>query len=222
VAGILLSQIMYWHLPPKKGGPHRMCVHGCAAWKEDRWWLVKKRTEWHKECRLSPKQFDRASDVLVEKGFITIRRFHFHHLRMIHIHLNVEMLMQFFENTMEPGTSKLTFGELASLPSGNLQVDVSGTCINDSEKEETFGETEKERKDPSPTSPVVREHFSLFFGPGNTTTPVPVSLPQTTWPVPDQAQCDLNLDGVRGLMARLARDDLAPPPDPPPDHGPAP
>jgi len=32
VAGLLLSQIMYWHLPPKKGGPHRMCVQGCAAW----------------------------------------------------------------------------------------------------------------------------------------------------------------------------------------------
>ena len=69
-------------------------------------------------------------------------------------------------------------------------------------------EPKEEREDPSPTSPGEGRDFSLSLGQGNNTTPAPVS------PVQDPAQCDLNLDGVRGLMASLAREDPAPPPDP--------
>jgi hypothetical protein len=54
---------------------------------------------------------------------------------------------------------------------------------------------------------VVREHFSLFFGQGNNPMSAPITLPPQMPPEPDLAQCDLNLAGVRGLIACLGRDD---------------
>ena len=71
IAGILLSQIMYWHLPAKDGGD-KLRVE-----KDGETWLAKGRADWWDECRISPKQFDRASAILQKLGLIqtVVKRF---------------------------------------------------------------------------------------------------------------------------------------------------
>lgn len=64
MAGLLLSQLVYWHLP-KKDGSSRMRVS-----KEGNLWVAKTRTEWWAETRLKPRQVDRASKILVKKGLV--------------------------------------------------------------------------------------------------------------------------------------------------------
>ena len=54
VAGLVLSQIVYWHLPNREGKA-RLRVE-----REGDLWLAKARAEWWDECRISPKQADRA------------------------------------------------------------------------------------------------------------------------------------------------------------------
>jgi hypothetical protein len=64
IAGILLSQIIYWHLPDHEGQP-RLRIE-----RQGYKWLAKKRDDWWKECRITPKQFDTAIKLLESKNLI--------------------------------------------------------------------------------------------------------------------------------------------------------
>ena len=84
IAGILLSQIIYWFLPGKNHRP-RVTIQ-----KQGRYWLAKKREDWWDECRITPKQFDRAIGILEEKGIVTTRVFKFGPETTKHISLEWE------------------------------------------------------------------------------------------------------------------------------------
>ena len=70
VAGILLSQIIYWFLPGEKGSKVKVN-------KDSRMWLAKKREDWWNECRISPKQFDRAIKILSDKELVITKNYKF-------------------------------------------------------------------------------------------------------------------------------------------------
>ena len=91
LAGLLLSQIIYWHLPDEYGDSK------LRVKKEGKMWLAKGRDDWHQEVRLSPKQFDRASDILAKKGIIEKKRFKFNGSPTIHIHLNEEVFLELWK-----------------------------------------------------------------------------------------------------------------------------
>ena len=83
VAGVVLSQIVYWHLPNREGRA-KLQVE-----REGKLWLAKGRDEWWEECRISPKQADRALEVLEGRGLIELRLFKFgkaprKHIRILH------------------------------------------------------------------------------------------------------------------------------------------
>src|SRR5699024_12159927 len=67
LAGLLLSQIIYWHLP-NKSGEQKLRVE-----KDGHLWIAKGRSEWFEEIRLTARQFDRASKILEDKGLIEKR-----------------------------------------------------------------------------------------------------------------------------------------------------
>ena len=71
VAGVVLSQIVYWHLP-NRDGQARLQVQ-----REGKRWLAKGRADWWDECRISPKQADRALQILEARGLIEVRLFQF-------------------------------------------------------------------------------------------------------------------------------------------------
>lgn len=82
VAGILLSQIVYWHLPSRHTDKTKLRVK-----RDGHLWLAKGREDWHDETRISPRQFDRASKILLNEGLIEKKVFKFAGNPTIHIRI---------------------------------------------------------------------------------------------------------------------------------------
>jgi hypothetical protein len=83
VAGIVLSQLVYWYLPDKQGKSK------IRIKKDGTQWIAKARHDWWDECRITPKQIDRAYKILEAKGLIETRTYRFNgaptkHVRIIH------------------------------------------------------------------------------------------------------------------------------------------
>lgn len=82
IAGLLLSQIVYWHLPSRVSNRTRLRVR-----KDDHLWLAKGRDDWYEECRITSRQFDRASKILVEAGLIEKKLFKFNGSPTVHVRI---------------------------------------------------------------------------------------------------------------------------------------
>jgi len=88
VAGIMLSQIVYWHLPDREGRT-RLRIQ-----REGMMWLAKGRADWWDECRISPKQADRALERLRKLGVIETKLFRFNGAPTVHLRISQERFMQ--------------------------------------------------------------------------------------------------------------------------------
>jgi len=86
IAGVILSQIIYWHLPDRLGRQRLRVEWG------DKKWLVKKRKDWWEECRVSPKQFDRAIGELKAAGIVTVEKHKFRGSPTTYIALNWDLV----------------------------------------------------------------------------------------------------------------------------------
>lgn len=97
IAGLLLSQIVYWHLPNEKGESKlRVHKHGFD-------WIAKGREEWYEEIRISARQFDRAIKILEGKGLIAKTHYRFNGLRTVHVRLIQDAFMDAWSNqTVRP------------------------------------------------------------------------------------------------------------------------
>jgi hypothetical protein len=84
IAGILLSQIIYWHLPDHEGQP-RLRIE-----RDGYKWLAKKRDDWWKECRITPRQFDLATKLLQSKNLIKTATYKFGNSPIKHIRIDWE------------------------------------------------------------------------------------------------------------------------------------
>ena len=112
VSGILLSQIIFWFLPSRDKTKLRVSREGLM-------WLAKDRKDWWEECRITPKQFDRAIGVLKDKGFVRTERFKFAGRPLIHITLNIDAILQGVK-------SILTKGENPNPPKVEIHIDERG------------------------------------------------------------------------------------------------
>ncbi len=95
IAGLLLSQIIYWHLPGDQGDT-KLRVE-----KDDYLWIAKARDDWYEEIRISAKQFDRGAAILIEKGIIVKDHFRFGGLRTVHIRLVHDRFMELWQAQIE-------------------------------------------------------------------------------------------------------------------------
>jgi hypothetical protein len=87
-AGVLLSQIIYWHLPDKEG-EQKLTVQ-----RDGHWWLAKAREDWWDECRLTPKQFDRAIRYLEAKQLVCTKVYKWQGQNTKHIRVDWAGLLQ--------------------------------------------------------------------------------------------------------------------------------
>lgn len=132
VAGLLLSQIVYWHLPSARAHESRLRVA-----KDGVKWLAKVRTDWWDECRISPKQFDRACSVLEERGLIVSAVMKFNNNPTKHIRIVWDVFMAKVEAAIwaeaqrqkdkERGKSKLPDGGNGNYPLGNNEIPETGS-----------------------------------------------------------------------------------------------
>ena len=90
IAGLLLSQIIYWFTPNKHGKSKIKATYkGRPA-------LAKSRDEWYKEIRITPKQYDRAIDILKEKGFVDVKNSMFNSKKTPFIMLNEDIFLSVY------------------------------------------------------------------------------------------------------------------------------
>lgn len=162
VGGLLLSQIVYWHLPSSNSNKTKLRVK-----KENHLWIAKGRDDWYDEIRISPKQFDRASKILVDKGLIEKKNFKFDGSPTTHIRLIWENFLPALEEVvyseeieeeleemgLEPLSdmeftqrekTNLPKGEERSLPKGKNQFDQRGRTLTESTTEITSENEEEE------------------------------------------------------------------------------
>jgi hypothetical protein len=130
IAGLMLSQIIYWHLPNKEGKTK------LRVQKDGKLWLAKRREDWWEEIRITPSQADRALKILEEKGLIETALFRFAGAPTKHIRLMQDTFLSVFEETRNSILMKVENGI-----SGNIENDLqetSKTCT------ETTAETTAE------------------------------------------------------------------------------
>jgi hypothetical protein len=88
VAGIMLSQIVYWHLPDREGRS-RLRVE-----RDGRQWIARARTEWWDECRISPREADKALQALRRRNLVETRLFRFDGAPTTHLSINQEAFIE--------------------------------------------------------------------------------------------------------------------------------
>lgn len=87
-SGVLLSQIVYWHLPDSLG------KQKLTVYRDGYWWLAKGRSNWWAECRLTPKQFDRAIRQLEQQQLVCTQVYKWQGQNTKHIRIDWTGLLQ--------------------------------------------------------------------------------------------------------------------------------
>jgi len=88
VTGLMLSQIIFWFLPDKKG------YSKVRIKRDGREWIAKEHDAWWDECRITKKQAKGAIDKLKAAGLIDVEHWMFAGKRTTHIHLNESVLTE--------------------------------------------------------------------------------------------------------------------------------
>lgn len=122
VAGLLLSQIVYWHLPKRNGEP-KLTVK-----RDDKMWLAKGHADWYEECRITARQAKRALDILADKGLVETALYKFAGAPMTHIRLVPETFLTVWQQTVESNDPE---GDVGFIP--NVGIHSDETCQSSSE-----------------------------------------------------------------------------------------
>jgi len=89
IAGLLLSQIIYWHLPSKNGGSKLKSIS-----RDGHYWIAKSYSGWWDEIRISEYQAKRALKLLSDKGLVETKLFKFAGAPTIHTRLIKECFLE--------------------------------------------------------------------------------------------------------------------------------
>jgi hypothetical protein len=81
LAGLALSEIVYWHLPNKEGASKLRVEH------EGKMWIAVRRYEWWDRTRLTPDQADRALKILVREGLVEKKIYKFNGDPTVHVRI---------------------------------------------------------------------------------------------------------------------------------------
>ena len=87
VAGIILSQIVYWNLPSRNGNSK------LRVQKDGFMWIAKGSNDWYGECRISKYQVPRALKLLEDKQLIITKLYKFNGAATTHIRINIPIFM---------------------------------------------------------------------------------------------------------------------------------
>jgi hypothetical protein len=87
VAGIVLSQIVYWHLPSRNGNSK------LRVQKDGYMWIAKGSNDWYPECRITKWQAPRALKLLEDKQLIITKLYKFNGAATTHIRINTPIFM---------------------------------------------------------------------------------------------------------------------------------
>ena len=89
IAGLLLSQIIYWHLPSKNGQSKLKSIR-----RDGHYWIAKSYADWWDEIRISQYQAKRALTILANTGIVEVKIFKFNGAPTAHVRLVFEAFME--------------------------------------------------------------------------------------------------------------------------------
>lgn len=147
VAGIVLSQIVYWHLPSRDGRT-RLRVK-----RDGHLWLAKGRADWWDECRVSPKQADRALALLAERGLVEVRLFRFAGAPTKHVRIVPEAFLRGWADHLGAGPGD--FDQTAKSISSNREGPSSPAGETDFARRERTYNTETTAEITAAVGPVA-------------------------------------------------------------------
>ena len=156
IAGLLLSQIVYWNLPSKNGSSK------LRVQRQGHWWLAKKYKDWYDECRISERQARQAVTLLEEKGLITTAVFRFAGSPTVHIRVNPEQFLAAWEDAAEKQAEADRARDAAKsrqmdmTPTSNPN-DVQGDSSTETTAETTTVSSAVAEADSTPAVPVVSD-----------------------------------------------------------------
>ncbi len=125
MAGIALSEILYWYLPDRNGQSNKLRIEKPAANGQMYSWIAVRRYEWWDRCRFSPEQADYAIRKLIERGLIEKKVFKFDGEPTVHLRMVEEVFLREFSRLtsnppINPHLPKQAAGsELGKFPKPN-------------------------------------------------------------------------------------------------------
>ena len=109
VAGILLSQIIYWYSPQKSSDNKH--ANKLRVKRNGHMWIAKQRDEWYNEIRISTYQYDGAKERLIEQDLIEVKNLMFDGKKTQHIRLkekNFLNAVKEYINKKDPKNADMT------------------------------------------------------------------------------------------------------------------
>jgi hypothetical protein len=167
VAGALLSQILYWFEPDKEGR------HKTRVTYKGRRAIAKSRNDWFDEIRISPKQYDKAVNILIKKGIVTVVNSMFNSKRTPFIMLNETNFIELYRQTIELPTV-FTKGEYRSLRKGNTEMYEKVIPLTETTTEittETTVNTTASCRSESFSFTVIKYYYEAYANKYNTNHP---------------------------------------------------
>lgn len=179
IAGIVLSEVVYWHTPGKGGKQRLRIIEG----KTDRW-LACRRQGWWDRARITARQFDRALDKLVKVGLIIRDHFDYKGQSTLHVRINWDTFEKLYNALLEvPAQRKRRIGITKQshpdrvLPDGDTLSPIGNTELPDGETDSPHGDTYT-RIDTTKETTIDKSKDYAPFGAGLETRD-PISLVKT-------------------------------------------
>lgn len=92
-AGVLFSQIMYWHGFNPETGKLRLRIE-----RDGHLWLAKGYADWWEECRINERTARQLIADMVKRGLLIKKVYKFDGVPMVHIRVDFDALMRFLSN----------------------------------------------------------------------------------------------------------------------------
>lgn len=147
VAGLMLSQIVYWYLPSSKDGRSKLRV--C---KDSYYWIAKARADWWDEIRISVSQADRALTILEDRGIIVTHIYKFSGAPTKHVRVNKDKFLGLWKEAL------VKFGQSCSILAKGENPFSPNMQMNLSESAESITESTAEINPKNTISPISDEN----------------------------------------------------------------
>lgn len=121
IAGLLLSQIVYWFLPSKEDK-----IKTRATYKGRRA-IAKNRNGWYEEIRVTPRQYDRGIKILQELDIVDVENSMFNGKRTPFIILNDDVFLNLYEKELCRCNETVT----PELPKSDTGINQSGRPLTE-------------------------------------------------------------------------------------------
>lgn len=145
--GLVLSEIIYWHLPAKDGTAKLRVEH------ESRMWIAVRRYEWWERARISPRQADRILESLEKSNLITKRVFKFNGDPTTHIALNWDAFLHQLEYWLNNPPKNPFLSEVDSVITPAVRTEVHFVEVPVTE---TTSETNQDKRVPESIPAIIK------------------------------------------------------------------